>query len=745
MRTLHDLPLRFLRPRAPAACVALHPDGDQLFSASTREGIAIWSLGMRRRTGLLPTSAKILQMVVEPGGKRLFTRSAAGLTCWDLASQRPAYVVADRSLQDVTIRFTAAGLGRMLTSEGTKLTLWDLATGARIRRFEGGSQSLRHVVLSLDARHVLAVDAEGTLRRFDVEIGSCFSSCLGAWAPSTYNDPTMPLVGLALHPDGRHVLTTTLVDTLLWDTERGRHVWKTSGPSPRVEAAIFQPGGPLALLEGHNGDLEIWDLQEGRARRPPGGPLGAFRVAAFCKDLRHIVACGLTGRSWQKIHVESGFVRRPEDNYTSTVRLLLPHPDGRRLITADDDDVLTIWGLPHASCISRLDPMGDDRAPREPRVVMSALHTRALTADELGRVSYWDTHKGTSERVARFREPIRSLGFHDEGRRAFVDFGGKMIVLDLMTTEPVETAGPEGHEGVLAAARERLSAEIAAGKVLAAIAEADFATLDQIALHPDGDRVLGARSDRVYLWSLARRELLHTLDFRDDRVMNVAFDPRGDRALLVMEWGLQIRDLETGAIVDTWKPEGWPTDAKIISASIGTHGLTAVTGAGRLLFLVPTVKAPEPTLDQLGAPITTAVSAVNPASPPRNGKRFKPWLEDLAAAWVGAGRRPADLLGWWDVSVAACWRLTDGGQKEGLSGGAVEFVERSFKAHEASYHGLLATRETCRGCDLSYRVENLSLCTHCQRLVCHRCTGELATHENGNRRCGCKWDGERVG
>lgn len=124
---------------------------------------------------------------------------------------------------------------------------------------------------------------------------------------------------------------------------------------------------------------------------------------------------------------------------------------------------------------------------------------------------------------------------------------------------------------------------------------------------------------------------------------------------------------------------------------------------------------------------------------------MKQWIEAEAEIWESGGFRDEDLLGIWDVTVAANWEASAGGKRDGLSENASAFVKKSFDTLKGWYLGLLDSRDYCSRCGERYLVENLTLCTHCDRLRCYRCKEDLATHENGNLRCTCKWGGELVG
>lgn len=489
-------------------CVAVHPGGDRLFASRAGKPVSLWDIDAQVEMGTLSEANDVRRMAVNPGGDLLYTLDESGFACWEVSTLGRMYTIDDHRFVDQPIRFTRAGHGRTLAREGNKLILWDLVTCAVLRRFQAGSGSVKQALLAADAEHVLAVDGSNVLRRFHAESGAC----LGEWPVEAYSPAGRPLE-VALHSNGREALSITFAETALWDAERGALRWRVAGPSPHIETATFHPSEPLALVQGHNGSVELWDLAEGRALRPPGMADGPWARGAFCGRPWQIALLASDEREFRVIPVDRDVRPTALNARGPKVLFFVPLPDGRRLVTVHHDETMMIWDVTHRA---RVGLLGSPPPPPPP--------------------------------------------------------------------PPPPEPDPE-----LPARRMRQSAT------------------------------------------------------------------------------------------------------------------------------------------------------------PRDGKTMKQWIEAEAEVWENGGSRDEDLLGVWDVTVASSWRISRGGGHEGLSQRANAFVQKSFDTLKGWYNGLLSTRDWCSRCGESYRIENLSLCTHCDRLRCYRCQDDLATHDNGNRRCTCQWGGEIVG
>lgn len=119
--------------------------------------------------------------------------------------------------------------------------------------------------------------------------------------------------------------------------------------------------------------------------------------------------------------------------------------------------------------------------------------------------------------------------------------------------------------------------------------------------------------------------------------------------------------------------------------------------------------------------------------------------ESLAAQWHSSGRPSSMLLGGYSLIRLRCWAYSVGAKAEGFS----ELLLVFLRASEAAQHrdwldAYFSEQEFCRGCGESYRFENVSFCTACNRTYCYRCKSNNPQAANGNIACACG-NGEVVG
>lgn len=119
-------------------------------------------------------------------------------------------------------------------------------------------------------------------------------------------------------------------------------------------------------------------------------------------------------------------------------------------------------------------------------------------------------------------------------------------------------------------------------------------------------------------------------------------------------------------------------------------------------------------------------------------------FESLAARWDDAGRPDSMLVDGYDLIALRSWTFSRGAAVDGMSELLQAFVRASEKAQPEDWlDAYLSERETCRRCGESYRLENIMLCTQCDRTYCHKCMADEHRAANGNIACVC--GGELVG
>jgi WD40 repeat protein len=176
------------------------------------------------------------------------------------------------------------GDGRLLAAAGgdRTVTVWDAASGREVRTFHGHGDAIHSVAFRPDGRWLAAADVAGTLQVWDTATGDVIGTRLSR--PG--------------NPAGR------LVETL-------RAVPHSRAQPRSASCVVFSSNGKRLAWTGEDFTVAIWDLSALPSPPPPG----------LAPEVEPITCQGHTG----------------------LVTSLVFSPDGKRLVSADEDGVVKLW------------------------------------------------------------------------------------------------------------------------------------------------------------------------------------------------------------------------------------------------------------------------------------------------------------------------------------------------------------------------------------------------------------------
>jgi WD40 repeat protein len=137
---------------------------------------------------------------------------------------------------------------------GGGICMWDLQTGAEVRRFKGYEQGTWCAVFSPDSRYVLSGGNDATLRLWDSGT---------AKELRRFSGHTGEVKCVAFSPDGRKALSASTDRTIrLWNVETGQelHRFFDRESHGEINNVAFVPPGRQALWGNFQGMVRLWQL-----------------------------------------------------------------------------------------------------------------------------------------------------------------------------------------------------------------------------------------------------------------------------------------------------------------------------------------------------------------------------------------------------------------------------------------------------------------------------------------------------
>jgi WD40 repeat protein/tRNA A-37 threonylcarbamoyl transferase component Bud32 len=371
---------------------------------------------------------------------------------------------------------------------------------------------------------------------------------------------------LPLSPDGRRLAVSTRDGGMrIVDKSTGKTEVVLNGEVGRIHRMAFSPDGGRLVTIDAKANLGLWNAGSGRLlgryERTDSGPTSfrfspeGSRLAVLTRDdqrrLDLIVYDTADGSRMSTVDISNWMSREPIPLDFS--------PDGSRLVTASDQQDLSIWDIASGASLGRL----CGHSASVSNVAFSPDGSQIASGAVNGHIRLWNSHTFALVRELIGHDGgIRDLAFSPDGDTiASGSADGTVRVWSRTTTEPLAVLtglrgmtaaafSPNGEQ-LAVASKDTGSIELWNPRTVERVCSLDGAggTVAHLAYSPDGSQLAAAftsprQSGGVRVWRTDTGEQLH--DFGEDGrgEVAVAFSPDGERLLTtsadatMMVWNL---------------------------------------------------------------------------------------------------------------------------------------------------------------------------------------------------------------
>jgi WD40 repeat protein len=279
----------------PIQVVAHHPALNQAVAATSTGDLIFWDLGTREALATIAEAhdGTIYHIEYTPDGSFAVSGGAdCVLRVWDSISFGSARTLGvgcqqeselqghEKSIGDFDIDSTGAEV--LSAGDDGDIILWDLATGAIIRRFNDINNGTRILTVAFANDGATAFASSNTvLFQFELETGRIIRRFVGH---------AESIVGIDVSPDGKHLVASDMKRAIIiWDIATGEARQSLIGHRAPVWSVDYDSTGTRLVSSSDDGSVYIWDLQSGSILRRYEGFNAFVRSAVFSPDGNSVI------------------------------------------------------------------------------------------------------------------------------------------------------------------------------------------------------------------------------------------------------------------------------------------------------------------------------------------------------------------------------------------------------------------------------------------------------------------------
>ena len=310
------------------------PSGSLLATASLDKSVGLWSVEDQTLRTTLSHPSPVVAVKFHPSGNSVLAACQSGdAILWDVRTGAVLRKFSIDGLHQPLLDFNRDGRWLALRTSVNGFTVYDTENGAGVLGPIEGADGLRVLRFSPNEDILVTAGYDGSILLYDLPSGRVLEPRLRL---------KQPVACALITPGGEQIISGEFGKILVWDHRTGNLQREIITGRNEVVGLAVSPDGQRVLTLPYLEPPQLWSIATGQAIGKPITAAANFVDAAFSPDGSRLVLASAEGAAFVVDGQNGRLLLQPMEHNGSIVRVRFSR-DGRRVVTASEDGTAQMW------------------------------------------------------------------------------------------------------------------------------------------------------------------------------------------------------------------------------------------------------------------------------------------------------------------------------------------------------------------------------------------------------------------
>ncbi|MDZ8055156.1 MAG: NB-ARC domain-containing protein [Aulosira sp. ZfuVER01] len=360
-----------------------------------------------------------------------------------------------------------------------------------------------------------------------------------AFDRSVFTDILATIFSVAFSPDGKILATGDANGEIrLWQIEDGQQILICKGHTGFVRSVAFSPDGQILASGSVDQTVKLWSVKDGKCIQTLQGHSDRIESIAYSPDGQLLVS-GSVDQSLRIWSVNDGKCLQVLLGHAHTIWSVAFSPDSQTVISGSFDKTVRLWSVSDGQCLQifqgHTDGLRSVAFSPDGKILASGSHDETVRLWSVSNGKCLQVLQGHTNRVlsVRFSPDSQTVasGSYDQTVRLWSVNDGECYQILQGHSDHVWSVAFSPDGKILASGGYDQTMRlwsVSDGQCLK-VFQGYLNDVESVAFSPDGQSLAsGGFDQKVRLWTLSNNQCRKTLNGHTQQVRSVAFSPNGE-------------------------------------------------------------------------------------------------------------------------------------------------------------------------------------------------------------------------